>query len=266
MLILYKIKVITDKKIIVNFIERNYTVQLSETFKVYDKVENNTLTVEGFYEEVKIILGDFGKEENNVINIVRNWLSDKKAQLVKDLDSFVRKMDLTKGFEHISKLMLKKFSDDYKYNKAFMLEYASEYYNEKVLVPKLQIHIEYLKNIDKNRLSYDKTISDFESEMKFEGFKQQEFVREYLLKWYKDTVIDEKIDDLLNQLVITLGPRSWKVTWIGHGELNRPKIESVFGNQSPSIYEYIMKKYDQWYETAVEFAAERLITKNFGGF
>jgi hypothetical protein len=117
----------TDKKIIVNFIERNYTVQLSETFKVYDKVENNTLTVEGFYEEVKIILGDFGKEENNVINIVRNWLSDKKAQLVKDLDSFVRKMDLTKGFEHISKLMLKKFSDDFKYNKAFILEYASEY-------------------------------------------------------------------------------------------------------------------------------------------
>ena len=256
----------TDRKIVLNFVERNYTVQLSENFKIYDKVEHNTLTVESFYDEINVILGDFGSEENNVNRIVRNWVSDKKAKLVKDLDSFVKKMNLTKGFDHIYNLMLKKFSDDFKYNKGFMLEYASDYYNEKVLIPKLQLHVEYLKNIEKNKLSYDKTISDFENEMKFEGFKQQEFVREYLLKWYKDTVIDEKVDDLLSQLVITLGPRSWKVTWIGHGELTRPKIESVFGSQSPSIYEYIMKRYDQWYETAIEYAAEKLISKNFGGF
>jgi len=256
----------TDKKIILNFIERNYAVQLSDVFKVYDKVENNIISVEGFYTEIKIILGDFGEEEDNVINIVKNWVSDKKEQLVKDLDSFVKKIDLTKGFEHISKLMFKKFSDELKYNKGFMLEYASDYYNESVLIPKLQTHVKYLKNIDKNKLSYDKTISDFEHEIRFEGFKQQEFVREYLLKWYKDTVIDEKIDDLLSELVITLGPRSWKVTWIGHGELNRPKIESLFGLQSPSIYEYIMKRYDQWYETAVEIASEKLISKNFSNY
>jgi len=256
----------TDKKIIHNFIERNYTVQLSDNFKVYDKVEHNILTIESFYAEIKIILGDFGNESDNVTSIVVNWISDKKGQLVKDLDGFVKKVDLTKGFDYISKLMLKKFSDDFKYNKGFMIEYASEFYNERVLKPKLKFHVQYLKTIDKNRLSYDKTISDFENELKFEGFKQQEFAREYLLKWYKDTVIDEKIDDFLSQLIVTLGVRSWKVTWIGHGELNRPKIESVFGAQSPSIYEYIMERYDEWYDTAVENAAEKLISKNFGGF
>jgi hypothetical protein len=86
------------------------------------------------------------------------------------------------------------------------------------------------------------------------------------LKWYKDTVIDEKIDDLLSQLIITLGPRNWKVIWIGHGELNRPKIESIFGSQSPSIYSYIIKRYDEWYDSAIQIAAENLISKNFGGF
>jgi hypothetical protein len=93
-----------------------------------------------------------------------------------------------------------------------------------------------------------------------------DIAREYLLKWYKDTVIDEKIDDLLSQLIITLGPRNWKVIWIGHGELNRPKIESIFGSQSPSIYSYIIKRYDEWYDSAIQIAAENLISKNFGGF
>jgi hypothetical protein len=256
----------TDKKIIINFIKRNYTVQLSDKFVIYDKVDKNIISLESFYHEVSIILGDFGKGEDNVIMIVRNWVTEQKGLLVKDLDDFVKRMDMSKGFNEISKKLLKKYSDSRKYNKGFVLEYVSDYYNEKVLLPKLKLHVEYLKNIDKNRLSYDKTISDFENELKFEGFKQQEFVREYLLNWYKDTVIDEKMDELLSELVVTLGPRSWKVTWIGHGELNRPKLETVFGNQSPSIYEYIMKRYDQWYEVAIEKACEKLISKNYRGF
>lgn len=256
----------TDKKIVLNFINRNYAVQLSDKFIIYDKVDKNMISVESFYVEIGIILGDFGKGENNTINIVRNWFSEQKALLVKDLDSFMKKTDLTKGFEIVSKKIFKKFSDTTKYNKGFVLEYFSDYYNETILIPKLELHVEYLRNIQTNKLSFDKTIADFENQLKFEGFKQQEFVREYLLKWYKDTVIDEKIDDLFSQLVITLGSRNWKVTWVGHGELNRPKIESIFGNQSPSIYSYIMKRYDEWYDTAISIAAEKLISENFGGF
>jgi hypothetical protein len=256
----------TDKKIILNFINRNYTVQLSDKFIIYDKVDKAMVSVESFYLEISIILGDFGKGENNTLNIVRNWFTEQKALLVKDLDSFIKKIDLTKGFNIVSEKIFKKFSDSTKYNKGFVLEYFSEYYNETILKPKLELHVEYLKNIQTDKLSFDKTIEDFENKLNFEGFKQQEFAREYLLKWYKDTVIDEKIDDLLSQLIITLGPRNWKVIWIGHGELNRPKIESIFGSQSPSIYSYIIKRYDEWYDSAIQIAAENLISKNFGGF
>jgi DNA-dependent RNA polymerase auxiliary subunit epsilon len=261
-----KIKVMTDKKIILNFVNRNYTVQLSDKFLIYDKIDHNMLSMESFYSQMVVILGDFGKGDNNAIEIVRKWVTEQKGFLVKDLHSFVKSVDLSKGFEYISEKMLKKYSDNFTYNKGFMLEYASEYYNERIILPKLKKHVEYLKNLDSNKLTYDKTISDFETQMKFEGFKQQEFVREYLLKWYKDTIIDEKIDDLLSQLIVTLGPRNWKVTWIGHGELNRPKIESIFGSQSPSIYEYIMDRYDLWYDRAVEKAVEKLVTSNYGGF
>jgi hypothetical protein len=256
----------TDKKIIINFIERHYAIQLSDNFKVYDKIDNVILTFDYFYSEIKTILGEFGKGEDSVIKIVNNWVLEKKATLVKDLDSFIKSVDLAKGFDYISDKMFKRFPNEYVYNKGFMIDYASDYYNEKVLIPKLETHIEYLKNINVEKLSYDKTISDFETQMKFEGFKQQEFVRQYLLTWYKDTVIDKKINKLLSELVITLGPRNWIVTWIGHGELTRPKIESTFGSQSPSIYEYIMTRYDKWYEIAVEQAADRLISKNYGGF
>jgi hypothetical protein len=256
----------TDKKIIINFIKRNYVVQLSEHFKIYDKPENKTLSIDGFHSEIRVILGDFGGGVNSTYNVVNDWLNNEKAKLVKDLDDFVKKQNTNNGFVKISELVLKKFSDSDKYNKAFVLEYLSDYYNNTVLLPKLEKHIEYLKMVDSDRLTYDKTIADFEKKLEFEGFKQREFANNYLLNWYKDTIIDEKINDLLSQLVVTLGPRNWKVTWIGHGELTRPKIESVFGNQSPSIYEYIMKRYDVWYDSAVEKASDRLISSNYGGF
>ena len=252
----------TDKKIITNFITRNYVVQLSESFKVFDKVENNTLSIDSFHNEIRTILGDFGSGEQTTYHIVSNWISEQKASLVKDLDVFVKRQDVKKGFVKISESLLKRFNDNQKYSKSFLLEYLSDYYNQTVLLPKLEKHIQYLKMVEADRLSYDKTIDDFENELKFEGFQQKVFASEYLLKWYKDTIIDKKIDDLFNELVITLGPRNWKVTWIGHGELTRPKIESIFGSQSPSIYQYIMKRYGVWYDAAVERAAERLINKN----
>lgn len=256
----------TDKKIITNFINRNYVIQLSDQFKVFDKVENNTLSIDSFHSELRVILGDFGGGENSTYNIVNAWIADQKATLVKDLDDFVKKQDLRKGFVKISESVLKKFADTQKYNKGFVLEYLSDYYNQAILLPKLEKHIEYLKMVDSERLSFDKAISDFETELKFEGFQQREFANEYLMTWYKDTVIDEKINDLFSQLVVTLGPRNWKVTWIGHGELTRPKIESIFGSQSPSIYEYIMKRYDVWYDGAVERASERLMNNNPSNF
>jgi len=50
----------TDKKIITNFINRNYTIQLSDQFKVFDKVEHNTLLIDSFHSELSVIFGDFG--------------------------------------------------------------------------------------------------------------------------------------------------------------------------------------------------------------
>jgi hypothetical protein len=105
-----------------------------------------------------VILGDFGKGNNNVIEIVRKWVAEQKELLVKYLHSFIKSVDLTKGFNHISEKMLTKYSDDFTYNKSFMLEYASEFYNERVILPKLKKHVEYLKNIYKDKLTYDKTI------------------------------------------------------------------------------------------------------------
>lgn len=256
----------TDERLITNFIEKNYSVQLSTNFKIYDKVFNITMDFNNFYEEIEIIIGKFGKNENSVKNIVKSWVNNKKRNLVRDLDDFVKKLDLTKGFDKACEVLLIKFGNEWIYDRGFMINYLSDYYNETILLPKLLLHIEYLKNIDVNLLSFDKTISDFEKEMTFEGFKQREFVREFLINWYKDSVIDEKLNDLFSQLVVTLGPRNWKVTWIGHGELTRPKLESIFGSQSPSIYEYIKGRYDVWFDNAIEKAAEKLISKNYGGF
>ena len=77
-----------------------------------------------------------------------------------------------------------------------------------------------------------------------------------LNEWYHERFIREKLDDFFNELVITLGPNNWRVTWIGHGELTKDKI-LYYLREDKYHLSYITQRYDEWYSNAIIEASER---------
>ena len=71
-----------------------------------------------------------------------------------------------------------------------------------------------------------------------------------LEKWYFDKYVLEHLTQLLRQLVVTLGPTDWKVTWIGHGPytLESLRMEFDMDNETGSINNKILNHYDEWFD------------------
>ncbi len=88
------------------------------------------------------------------------------------------------------------------------------------------------------------------------------FAKQYLNNWYAESIIGEKIKDLLSQLVLTLGQRNWVVTWIGHGPFSKRRLLETFINESSYHHDYILNMYDKWYEDAVIEASEKAMTRH----
>ena len=102
-------------------------------------------------------------------------------------------------------------------------------------------------------------VDDFQDEFILEHQQLITFAKEYLNNWYSETVIGGKIKDMLSQLVITLGPRNWVVTWIGHGPLSKATLLKNFITESEFHHQFILNMYDKWYEEAVMEASDRVI-------
>jgi hypothetical protein len=121
---------------------------------------------------------------------------------------------------------------------------------------------------DKFNLNFGsaKLLNDFQDEFILEHFKIIEYAKSYLNNWYAETVIGGKVSDLLSQLVLTLGPRNWIVTWVGHGPFSKKRLLEKFITESEYHHDFILNMYDKWYEDAVIDASERAMRSQLGIF
>ena len=172
----------------------------------------------------------------------------------------LRNMDTKFGAAETLKITLKKFKRKKEYSEGFITGYFHSYYNEYVIKPRL---LEYIDKYE-NGLGSKALSEKFDNQLSLDTPKQQEFARDFLYDWYCKTVIGERVNDFFNQLVVTMGPRNWVVTWIGHGQLTREKMYSYFPNESEVILRFIEDSYDRWYDEAVIAASERYISSNSG--
>jgi hypothetical protein len=109
-------------------------------------------------------------------------------------------------------------------------------------------------------------LEDYQDEFILEHYQLIKYAKDDLNNWYAEKVIGGKVRDFLNQLVITLGPRNWIVTWIGHGPVSRAKILNNFINEGEFHHKFIIDMYDKWYEEAVIYASDKMMrtpTPNF---
>jgi hypothetical protein len=253
----------TDEKLITDFLEKNYRVIANDTyFKVAEIDSYKRITLSEFLDTFKTIFGDFTTLDNETsIELFQKWFSFHKRILTKKLTEYLETLDMSEGSVKLLFKAVNRFShgnDKDLYNGEFIENYFNDYYKETVIDPQLKKILKSF-HVEAGSQALVETISE---KLTFETPKIYQYALDHLNEWYANTVIGDKMKDFLTQLVITLGSRNWVVTWIGHGPLSREKLLSQFKNENEYHHKFIVKMYDEWYETAVIDASERTLMRN----
>lgn len=249
----------TDEKLITNFLEKNYEVKTDKTsFIVFDKTNEKTMPPKDFNLHFLKIFGDFNIDnDNSSTTILYSWFSAKKRILTNNLytifDELVSTERSQKQLESVLKICDEKYK--YEYHHDFVTNLFLDYYKDKFMIPKLEKY----KNTFNANLGSTKLIGDFQDEFILEHHQLITFAKDYLNRWYSETIIGDKVKELLSQLVITLGARNWVVTWIGHGPLSKSTLLKNFINESEFHHQFILDMYDNWYEEAIMEASEKVM-------
>lgn len=253
----------TDEKFIVKFLNRHYSVILDNLdVMVVEEETKNKYRFDYFVtHRFNVIIGNYYiDDKRSSFDIARGWFLDFKEKLTKDLFDYLKdygyKYSATEGLHKI----LKKFGNKNKYSDDFITSYFHSYYNEYIIGPRVE---KYLKNYQSG-IKYQELSENFDKELSLDTYKQVEYAKDLLYKWYSQNVINDKVQEFFRELVITMGPRNWLVTWIGHGPLTKEKMHKYFIGESEIIYEFIENAYDEWYANAVVAASERYISSNSG--
>lgn len=250
----------TDEKLIHDFLDKNYYVKTDELyFVICERGTYKTLSISEFTKIIKTIFGDFISIDNeSSIEIYYKWFNLNKRIVTKKISDFMDKLDFKKGSSFLLKKVQTKFKKNEMFTSEFIENYFTDVYIEKALIPKLDTIINEF-NIHHNS---NELLKPFTEQLKFETIKINQYAMNHLNKWYAETIVGEKVNEILNQLVITLGPRNWIVTWIGHGKLSREKLLKDFILEDEYHHKHILRMYDKWYENAVIEASERVLQRN----
>lgn len=253
----------TDEKFIVNFLNRHYSVILDNVDVMVTENETKYKYRFDYFvtHRFNVIIGNYYIDDNrSSFDVVKGWYLGLKEKLTKDLFDYLQnnssKYSATEGLN----VILKKFGNKNKYSVDFITGYFHSYYNEFVIGPRVE---KYLKNY-KSGVKYQELSENFDKQLSLDTYKQVEYAKELLYKWYSKNIINNKVNEFFQELVITMGPRNWVVSWIGHGLLTKEKMHKYFIGESEIIYEFIENAYDEWYANAVVAASERYISSNSG--
>jgi hypothetical protein len=203
-----------------------------------------------FIKQALELVGD-----NKSADAVAKWFDEETGKLSKKLIAYLDTLeDNGEGSDTMCTDMLIRFSDEDNISDDTVVIFFESFYKEK-----------FLPNYIKKLLDgLDPKTTDIEvlKEYKLRIFKEHtegiaKFCMDNLYDWYSKNILDDKLIDLFSQFVLTLGKTDWKVTWVGHGPVTKEKILNHFRDEDDFHNEYIMKRYDEWYEAEVSEAGER---------
>ena len=182
----------------------------------------------------------------------------KENVLPGKVNNFLKSMDLSLGTIILSKDLVNAMAGDLENYHAYIVKNFDDYYRENHLDTVIK---DYIKTLNANMNS--QYIVDNFKQLSIEVETHYDYCIDKVNEWYGEVALTDKVDDLLSQLIITLGKRNWEVRWIGHGLLDENKLCESF-REHKFHKSYILKKYDEWYSKAVIAASEREVLKNNG--
>lgn len=229
--------------------------KLDRFYKKMDDSLNSNKWVSKFSNRIN------GKNEYVKSQIQKSIISYYKENvLTGKLNKFLESMDLSSGSIVLSKNLVNRMMGDLENYHSYIVDTFETYYHENHLDNVIK---EYIKTLNKGMNSM--FIIDNFKQLSIEVETHYDYCIDKVNEWYGEVALKDKVDDLLTQLIITLGSRDWQVRWIGHGLLSEDKLcESFKEHQYHKTY--ILKKYDEWYSTAVIAASEREVLKNNGNY
>lgn len=246
----------TDEKLITEFLDKNYEVKTDKLDYVFiDKVDNKKYDTTRFKNHFLTIFGAYDVDDtNSSTSIMFGWFSLRKRIINKKLFDAIDTLNTEVRSQFQLKELIEKCKNNYgdEYHEDFIKNVFLEHYKETYFKSKLDEYIEKF-NTD---LGSIRLIEDYQDEFILEHHEIITYAKNYLNRWYSETVIGDKVKDLLSQLVITLGPRNWVVTWIGHGQLSKANLLKNFMNESSVHHQFIIDMYDKWYDKAIMEASE----------
>lgn len=200
-----------------------------------------------------------GKNEYVKSQIQKSIITYYKENVLPDkVNKFLTSMDLSSGTIILSKELVNAMIGDLENYHSYIVNNFDNYYRENHLD---KIIKDYIKTLNKNMNSMF-IVNNFK-QLSIEIETHYDYCIDKVNEWYGEVALKDKVDDLLSQLIITLGSRDWQVRWIGHGLLTEDKLCESF-KEHQYHRSYILKKYDEWYDKAVIEASEREVFKNNG--
>ena len=182
----------SDEKIIIDFISKNYEVSIGSTDyvvvdkenkKVYTynkkKGNNNPDTTSSFNQHFIDIIGDFETDTGeNSLNVLHRWFVSESKIIGKDMNDFLTQYDGNLSSSTILAKFLDRFSNTI--NRMFLITQFNTHYESKYLKPKLR---DYLKKMDMSLGSYQLYLdikNDFDGDlMYFSRIIEDMFNKEY---------------------------------------------------------------------------------------
>ncbi len=252
----------TDEILIHKHLEKNYKVTTSTSdFAVLDILDDNSMSPHDFVKRFQTIFGEFTSVDNETsTQIFYRWFNIKKREIAKELMDYFDNMDGSRGSGMHLYACLAHFKGNEKFGEAFVTNNFNAYYNEKFIMPKVT---EYVKQVNVEKGS-KLMVDEFITSLEYEGFVQKDKALQALNDWYSEKVIGDKVKNFLGELVMTLGKRNWQVTWIGHGPITKRQFLDRFKDESDFHHEFILRMYDDWYDTKVIDASERMMNRQSG--
>ena len=251
-----------EKEYILKFINKNYTVALEgDDFYITTMGVRKKMSISEFNTEISLIFGkNIVVEDEELFTITTSWFSELCNELVKDLTDFIASLDYNLG-------SVKALEETIKYFKGEKSNTFSDTFITKIIVNQFQCYLlpkltEYLtedKIIKGSRLILLDFMDEYHCSHHIEPV--QNFISNHIMEWYGDNLVLAKVNDLLSQLVITLGTRNWVVTWIGHGPLSKAAFLKQFSGELEVFEKYILKRFDEWYGDEVINSSERLLQR-----
>jgi hypothetical protein len=261
-----------DEKFILDYLNTYYDVVYSDIhpmggFFVGDKESEKVVgNISSFTQHFKLIFSNYRINKSlTSVELMHRWFNERKDLKIRSLDVYIDKVINKTNSDRLVTNAIKRFGNPKKFfdylGENIVKKHVNEVYFDRITKPELDLVIEKYKNL--KYITSQALYNEVSQEKPGENEHIKGLTRDFICKWYCDNFLDDKLNDMYGQLVITMGRTNWVVTWIGHGKMDVYRFLEQFRGEIPNVVAVVKVRYEKWYMDSITEATERIMNQPF---